>query len=128
MASTLLRRIHHYAQILRALVRLDARLVDVGADGERHAHAAMALHPRLREDAQIGARCGECGLEVREFDFAVALDDDRMARRAVILRQVESDMRLETGIPSTARACRSNSLKYWLIMVTMPVSCGRRPR
>ena len=30
-----------------------------------------------------------------------------------------------TGTPRIARACRSNSLSRWLIIVTMPVSCGR---
>ena len=31
-----------------------------------------------------------------------------------------------TGMPSTARACNSNSVKFWVpAKVTIPVSCGR---
>ena len=52
----------------------------------------MAVHFRLRENTQIGARLRQSGGDVAEFGLTIALNDDCMACRDGTVRDRQGNM------------------------------------
>ena len=53
-----------------------------------------------------------------------AIEERVSFARITLLAAASALVRVGIGSLSTARRCSSNSLRFWLIRVTRPVSCG----